>query len=428
MGTSLDAIRVIELRLLVLLERVGEHKEMRILEEGPVPPEVGGKFGGVASHVWDLSMLLARRGFKVAILTIDLPRPPRFPMIRDGVTIYGVPKSIILREMPSILLNLPAIYRLKKHFKSLAGIATIVANFCFYDYVIHHFKPDIIHVHHWEFGFPFAYVVSRAETPIVSTVHSLSSVKFADPSRSQYLHKLLEANLKLSRNLIFVSDSVRSELNHFYGGYKAKSWVINNPINTSKYHPMDRIEARRRIGLPNSIPVLLFVGHLYKAKGIYVLLEAIKLLRKSETKLKLIIAGEGEEREGILSFIANNHLEDLVAFEGTKQYPDLLYYYNAANLFVLPSFGEGFPLTPLEAMACGTPIIGTDVIPKETIPSQECGLRVPVNDARALADAIRKGIRKKWNTERIIQYVKHFSWDAKITDYEKTYRYVVSWQ
>ena len=397
---------------------------MRILQVGPIPPEIGGRtVGGVATHVWDLSRHLVKRGHDVAILADNFPNPPEIPVIKEGVRIYGFSKTFILKHLPLALLSPLAIYKLKKHFGDLMGIIPIVAFFSYYKYILKHFNPDIIHIHHIEYRFPFAYFASKSHTTLITSVHGFHSIKFTPTDQSQRNYRLIVRNLNLARYLILNSKSVEKELHEYFGEYNGKYWLGINAIDMEKYYPVDKNYAREKVGLPLEVPIVLFASRLQKRKGVYTFLKAISLCKRKNLDLIAVIIGNGEEREGVQNFIAKNELEDVVRLERTK--PDLLYYYNAADLFVLPSFHEDFGLMYLEAMACGTPVIGTIGVSKEIIPSEDYGFRVPVNDSKALAEAIEKGLRKKWNKEKIINHACCFSWDKRIVEYEKIYEKIM---
>lgn len=396
---------------------------MKILQIGPIPPEIGGKTtGGVATHVWGLSTHLAKRRHQVAILADNFFNPLGIPVVKDGVRIYGLSKALILKHLPSILPNLSTIYRLKNHLKGLIGTRGIAINFCYYDYVLHRFKPDVIHVHHLETRFAFAFFASKAKIPVVTTIHSFSSIEFSPPVQSQRYHKLVANNLRLSRNLIFVSHYLEKECTRLFGDdYTAERWVIHNPADVGKYHPVDKDEARQRMGLPKEVLTLLFVGNLVARKGVYTLLEAAKILKKKLKLIKVIIVGDGPEREGIEDFVANNDLKDLVRLEGIKGYPELLYYYNSADLFVMPSFSEGFSLVYVEALNCGIPIIGCSGVADEVIQSNEYGLLVPSGNVGSLSEGIEKGLSKKWNKAEVLAYAKSFDWDINMHKFEEVY-------
>ena len=398
---------------------------MRILQVGPIPPEVGGKtVGGVATHVWDLSIHLAKRGHEVAILADNFHNPTEIPVIKEGVKIYGFSKSSILKHVPSVLLNLSATYKLKKHFGDLIGITGVIANFSYYKYVFHHFSPDVVHVHHLESRFPFAYFASEGKIPIVTTIHSFNTIKFLDETASEKYCQLIEKNIKLDNYLIFPSKFISDELDElFRSSFKGKRWIITNPIDISRYYSIPKDKARSKMRIRDEGPIILFVGNLVKKKGIYVLVEATTILRHKGFKGKILIVGDGEERKKLEEFIKANSIEGIVSVEGAKYLPELLYYYNAADLFVMPSLSEGWGYVFGEAMLCGVPVIGTDTPGiRDVLTNKNCSILVKPNDPITLAEAIEKGLNKKWDKERIIKYAQTFSWEKRMKEFEKVYR------
>ena len=397
---------------------------MKILQVGPIPPEIGGKtVGGVATHVWDLSRHLAKRGHEVAVLADNFLNTPAIPIIKDGVKVYGFSKAFVLRHLPSALLNPITIYKLKKHFGDLIGIIEVIANFCHYKYVLHHFRPNIIHVHHLETRFPFAYFVSKGKVPVVTTAHSFSTVKFFDERTAEKYRRLLADNIRISKYLIFPSKFTSEELDElFHVPFKGKRWVMTNPIDTSRYYPIPKDQVRSKIGISDNGSVILFVGNLMKKKGIYTLVEAAAILRDKGVQCRILIVGDGEERKKLEEFIKAKSVEAIVSLEGPKYLPELLYYYNAADLFVMPSTSESWGLVYVEAMSCGIPVIGTNVtaIP-EVISSDEYGFRVPLHDSTALADTIQKALFKNWNSNKILEYARSFSWEKRINEFDNVY-------
>jgi glycosyltransferase involved in cell wall biosynthesis len=257
----------------------------------------------------------------------------------------------------------------------------------------------------------------------VTTIHSFHSIEFSPLGASQRCHKLVANNLKLSRNLIFVSHYLEKECTQLFGDdYTAERWVIHNPTDVSRYHPVAKDEARRSLGLPKGVSTLLFVGNLITRKGVYWLLEAVEILREKLQPMRVIICGNGPERERIEDFVAKNGLQDIVWLEGKKDPHELSSYYSAADLFVMPSFSESFGLVYIEAMLWGIPIIAanTTAIP-EVISSEDYGILVSPADPKALAGAIERGLGKKWNREKIIEYARSFSWEKRIKEFEEVY-------
>jgi glycosyltransferase involved in cell wall biosynthesis len=396
---------------------------MRILQIGPIPPDVGGKTsGGVASHVWDLSNNLVKRGHEVAILADNYPDAHHVPVKKDGVIIYSFSSLRVLKNLVWLFQNSYIIFKLIKHFEGLINITQIIKSTIYYKYVTEHFKPDIIHVHHLESRFPFAYFAAGNEIPIISTIHSLSSVRFTPPPLSGKYSKLMVNNLGLSKNLVFVSHSLRVQFDKLFGNFQAKSWIINNPVDSEKFYPMDKQRARLKLDLPDNYPILLFVGHLLESKGIYDLIEAVKILSVKSKEFRILFVGDGRERRGLENKIRSYDLDAVVRLEGEKKYPDLLFYYNAADLFVMPSLSESFGLVYIESLSCGTPVIGCSGIADEAIRDKAIGLLVPPGNPFALAAAIEEGLAKKWEKEIITHYAYEFSWRKRIIEFEKIYK------
>ncbi|MFQ5639515.1 MAG: glycosyltransferase [bacterium] len=396
---------------------------MRILQVGPVPADIGGNtFGGVATHVWDLSRHLAEQGHSVAILADNFHSPAALPVVEKGVNIYGFCNRLVFKCLFKGSLHLSHIYLLKKRCQDLITLRWAMAQYCLYDYVLHHFKPDVIHVHHLEIRFPFADFIVKGRVPIVTTIHSLHAITFGHPTLAERYRELVKCNFKRSDNLIFVSKSMKSEFNNYIGELDCHSWVILNPINTSGFYQMDRTEARVKVGLPKKIPVVLFVGSLTKRKGEYTLLEALKILTDSDIYLKAMIIGDGPEARGVDNYIKEKNLFDIVTRIDRLTQEELLLYYNAADLFVLPSTSESFGLVYIESMLCGTPAIGVNAtaIP-EVIPSKDYGFLVPQEDAKSLANAIKLGFQTHWENEKIIAYAKSFGWNKNIHKFEEIY-------
>jgi glycosyltransferase involved in cell wall biosynthesis len=398
--------------------------ELKILQIGPIPPDAGGKtIGGVQTHVWDLASHLAKRGYEVAILSDNFPVSPETPAIKDGVRIYGVSGAFVLKHIALVLQNLSVIRGLKKHFKRLTGVIQLIVSFCCYDHVIHHFKPDVIHVHTLERRFPFAYFVSRGEIPIVTTVHSFNSIRFYSAAVNAEMRELLRRNLRITKNIVLVSRFVKDQMTELFGNFDGNCWILHNPVDASKYTRLSRRNLREEIGESPMIPIVLFVGSFTRRKGIYALVKAIEILKNRGVTLRAIIIGRGPELPGIINMIRENGTSDIFRFE--HYIKDLPLFYNAADLLVLPSTSEGFALVYVEAMSCGLPVVGSKGIADESIPSENYGLLVDSSNPDELATAIERGLRKKWDRAEIAKYGHSFSWEKQILKFEEIYRKIL---
>ena len=138
----------------------------------------------------------------------------------------------------------------------------------------------------------------------------------------------------------------------------------------------------------------LFVGWLGEAKGLYVLVDALKSL-KTKYSFRCVIVGGGTIEPILRELIQKSGIGGMVTMTGWKPHEEIKKYYEEAHVFVLPSFSEGFPNAILEAMSMGLPVLGTDVgaVPDAVIEGQN-GFIVPPKDSDALAKAMSEYIKR----------------------------------
>jgi len=400
---------------------------MKILQVGPIPPEIGGiSKGGVATHLWELSYKLASNKHEVAIIASNYDPNLSSPVIKNGVKIYGISKLNLYKFLIFCIKSLniemlKSFYNIMNYHENFRRPSTFLKLF-FYRYVIEDFRPDIIHVHHLEERFPLVYYsLSNKRIPIISTIHSFHSVEFTDPAISRRNYNLIKKNLKLCKGLILVSNHIKENLESLFGSYTGSQWIINNPIDSKKYYLISKRDARKKINFPDdNLPLLLFVGNLNRRKGEFLIIDAIKSL-KEEIKLKVIIIGDGSEFENLRDYVYRSGTSNIVELRGAKYYPDLLYYYNSADIFVMPSYSEGFALSYLEALSCGIPIIGIMGVADELITDENYGILVEPGNSDSLARAIKAALSRDWDREIIRKYAERFSWDIKICEFERVY-------
>jgi glycosyltransferase involved in cell wall biosynthesis len=131
---------------------------------------------------------------------------------------------------------------------------------------------------------------------------------------------------------------------------------------------------------------ILFIGRLVHGKGVRTLLQAFLAIRQQFPHIKLIIVGSGPEKQPCVEFVIKHSMMNNVEFKAHLSQNELIHEYRTCNYFILPSFTEGLPLTILEAMGCGKPIITT---PNNANVVGEAGLIVPYNSKSALVSAMK---------------------------------------
>ena len=400
---------------------------MKILQIGPLPPEVGGRTtGGVATHVWHLSKNLVERGHEVAVLASNFLSTSVRPVVNHGVRIYG--KRRPLYTIQSTYLLSPRFWsrfcQTKRHFGPLQSWPGVLQRLLDHERVIRSFQPDVIHVHPLEFRFPYAHFVIGGKIPLIASIHSTHFIEFSDPSVRPLRYQLVKEDLGAAQNLIFVSHYVERQVKTLFpaGLENKRTRIVHNPIDVSLFSPIPREEARSLLKRPMENPMILFVGSLIPRKATHLLIEAFSEVIKQQPKAHLMIVGDGPQRGELEKMIREKGLNHFVSLEGGKLQPELRYYYSGADLFVLPSLMESFGLVFIEAMLCGCPVIGTPEALKEILPSEESGFYIPPGDIRALVGGMKKGLERPWDREKIRRSVLHFDWKESIPRFEQIYR------
>jgi teichuronic acid biosynthesis glycosyltransferase TuaC len=221
--------------------------------------------------------------------------------------------------------------------------------------------------------------------------------------------------LRRAARVIAVSESLKADAVAL-GLPAEKVRVIGNGIDPEIFRPVDRIEARRALGLPKYGPLLVSVGTLAPRKGFHLVMEAIAKLGGRWPTLRFAIIG-GDGAEGAMGaelrqLAVRLKIADRVVFAGSAKREELAAWYGAADLFVLATAHEGCPNVVLEALACGTPVVATPVgsIP-ELLDSPEVGVLVE-RTADSIAAGIDAALHRGWDRDRVRARVADRTWSA----------------
>ena len=192
-----------------------------------------------------------------------------------------------------------------------------------------------------------------------------------------------------------------------------KLHVIPNGVDTERFRPRDRDEARRELSLPTDGRLVVSVAHLGARKGSR---EAVGALRRLPDDVRLVLVGgdpAGGDNERALRGLARRlGLADRVLLVGRQPYERIPLYFAAADVSVLPSYREGCPNVVLEALASGRPVVATRVgaVP-DLIAEPDHGRIVPPRDADALADALADVLGRTWSAQALAAAEPVKSWD-----------------
>ncbi|GAF96359.1 unnamed protein product, partial [marine sediment metagenome] len=206
----------------------------------------------------------------------------------------------------------------------------------------------------------------------------------------------------------------RDDIVRHYGVSPQKIGVVPCGVNTEIFKPQDKQEARRQLGF-NDGKILLFVGRIDPLKGIEQLLEAVARLKDKGVRL-VVIGGDADSREvdWLQEMKEKLGLDKQITFQGLVKHDELPRFYHAADVTVMPSYYESFGLVGLESLACGTPVVATDVGDMRRIIRQgETGYVVANNNPEELAERISRllaGEDSLKSPDFISRSVGHYDW------------------
>ncbi len=298
---------------------------------------------------------------------------------------------------------------------------------------------DIVHLHYPFFGTANLVRKWKRRNPdkkLVITYHMDNRAKgmkglFFKYYATFWLPKVLQSADRLigsSIDYIEASDAVK-----LY--YENKNKWIGLPfgVDIERFKPRQKPESLfSRHKLDIDISTLVFVGGMDEAhyfKGVQILLEAVLLLKKNSIGVQAILVGDGNMRERYELLTKGFGISDRVVFAGRVSDEELPYYYTMGDVTVLPSLnrGEAFGMVLLESMACGVPVIASDLPGVRTV-AQDGGMVVPPGDSKELAFAIAAFLKEKPDhmggmVRQIVE--EKYSWGVVVDELERVYKELV---
>lgn len=344
--------------------------------------------GGQNVYVAQLAHQLAARGYQVDIFTRrddpSLPEVVKFISRVRVVHIDAGPTSVVPKE--ELLPFMPAFTK---------GMAA----FCRWQ----RFRYDILHANFWTSGIVAADLKQLFKVPFVITFHALGKVRTRyqrEADRFPAERPAIEARIIAAADHVIAECAQdRTDLIQLYGTDPNKVCIIPCGFDPLELWPIEKSTARRELGLAQDERIILQLGRIVPRKGIDVPIRALARLRDrfGIAARLLIVGGESDLPDvrvtpeiGRLRTIADAEgVTDAVQFIGRRGRALLKYYYSAADVFITTPWYEPFGITPVEAMACGTPVIGANVGGiKTTVRDGKTGYLVPPNDADAVAQRL----------------------------------------
>ncbi len=397
------------------------HIAMLSLHTSPVAPLGGKETGGMNVYVRELSRQLAFRGFCVDVFTRS--QNPRLPRVDD----------ISLGVRGARVINLPA------------GPEAPYSKHLLVDYVgdfaegIREFarsrgiRYDLLHAHYWLSGLAALELARQWNpSPVVQMFHTLGILKnrvaIGENDRETVRRIREEKELMRTANRIIASTPRdRDQMVELYDAPPDRITVIPPGVDTELFRPILRPRAKEWIG-SLSQKTVLFVGRIDPVKGLDTWFRAMRLVLERAPSLRnrmcvCLIGGDVDEDEDPNSEMARLDklkqelgLDDIVTFLGGRAQSSLPYYYSSAELVVMPSRYESFGLAALEAMACGAPVVASDVGGLSfVVRDGETGFLVPEGDTTRFAECILTLLHDPELRDRMgaraVAVAQDYSWD-----------------
>lgn len=350
----------------------------------------GADCGGQNVYVAQLSRALAARGHQVDVFTRRYdPALAMVVPVCDGVRVIHVPAGP------------PAAVRKEDLLAHMTEFSAFTTGWC----ACEDGRYDIVHANFWMSGLVALELRERLDIPFVITFHALGRVRrlyqgaadaFPD-TRLEIEDRIIEG----ANRVIAECPQDEQDLITLYHADPGRIRMIPCGVDTTLFRPVARRRARSMVGICQDEQVVLQLGRLVSRKGIDNVIRGVARLRdRSGMEATLVIVGGESDAPdpvctpeiGRLKEIAEHEgMAEQVHFVGRRGRDVLRYYYSAADVFVTTPWYEPFGLTPLESMACGTPVIGADVGGiRYTITEGETGHLVPPNDPDALAEILAR--------------------------------------
>jgi glycosyltransferase involved in cell wall biosynthesis len=368
--------------------------------------------GGIERVVYEQSKRLMERNFDLTVLTHRNYTPSRY--VYDGIKVrcYNALNVGFRLGIPYPIPNVTSVQPFLECIKS----------------------SGLIHAH----GHPYlsslaaAKLAQRYGKPFVLTQHNTFIEYNSIWDTVENVNDLVigKHTIKAAQKIIVVSKATQRYVQRL-GADPQKVELIYNGVDLARFKPLTnaRAEVRRKLGILEDAVVAATVRRLVFKNGVDTLLECARLTAQRNRRLVYLVIGKGPDFEAVRTRVAQLGLERNFVLAGFVSDEDLPMFYNAADFFVLPSkSGEGLPLVALEAMACGLPLVATDVGGIGEVLVGGYGKIVPPNNPQALSEAteamvgadfgqLRRGIRAVM-TEK-------FSWDVNVERLTRIYEEII---
>lgn len=268
------------------------------------------------------------------------------------------------------------------------------------------FQPDFI-LGYWVYpeGAGAEYVARRLGKPIV-----LGALGTDINERSGLNGWLTRRTLQAADRVIFVSHAMTRHAIAHHGVSPDRCATVVNGINTDVFHPQDQRACRDELGVAPDARLIVYVGRLIEAKGLRELVTSVAKLRQADPRVCAVVIGEGDFKTDLMQQITALGQASGIQLVGGKLPPQVAKYINAADLLTLPSWTEGYPNVLVEALACGCPVVATQVGGIPEIVTPDNGVMVEPRQPDELQRGLKTALDRKWDRSAISRAMSR-TWD-----------------
>lgn len=264
----------------------------------------------------------------------------------------------------------------------------------------HYFYPN---------GVAVAKVAKRLNKPYIMTARGTDINLMPQYEKPR---EMIQQVLEESDHNIAVCEALRQEMITL-GAKPGKVTTLRNGVDLKLFPFTDKnqqMSYRTQLGLPTDTPVVISVGLLIERKGHHLAIEAMKEL----PEVTLLIAGDGPEQKKLEQLTQELGLDSQVRFLGSMDQPTLAKYYGASDALILASSREGWANVLLESMACGTPVVATNIWGTPEVVQNETAGELVERKALDIATGVKQLLNREVNRKATRHYAEQFSWNDTI--------------
>ena len=369
-------------------------------------------YNGAIRHISEIIKGLSRNGHQIDLCVPKLSKKP-------AELVSG--SKVGLRYIPTI------------PFRFFRPFSYLAISFFFLPYLYLRFRPDIVYIRDIKFTVLPVLLARLSNIPCVLEVNGLMDeavkIRRVTPWTFRILNTFHRWNIRRASHIITVTKGIKNEILRRYGITNEKISIINNGVDLTQFSPMDKKEAKKKVGLSQSYKYVGFVGGLFPWHGLDQLIEATPHVLKNEPHARFVVVGSGLMESSLKKMISKRKLDQKFIFTGPVPFHMVPYYINSFHVCVVffkkVRNDPGDPIKLYEYLACGRPVVASNVPGYgDVVDSTKAGTSVNSADSIATAEAILELLRDDDKADYMgkkgLQKAQaSFSWEKKVKETEQ---------